>query len=144
MVRFFGCTTRKAFDHQRKFCGPCGEGPVIRIEHCHRSAVSNKARCAFYLIPVKMLLGELPQQAMLDKFGLHDYSPIIEAMKEGIVEGLDRCLEEHQIRFIQAGTYLLLEKLKKLVYRCLFRRVALLHKEQEPAKAAQVPLQTCL
>ncbi|KAK9902673.1 hypothetical protein WJX75_002119 [Coccomyxa subellipsoidea] len=110
------------------------------FEHCHRSAVANKARCAYYLIPVKMLLGELPEQAMLDKFSLHDYSPIVKAMKEGSVEDLDRCLQEHQIRFIQAGTYLLLEKLKNSVYRRLFRRVALLHKEQEPAKAAQVPL----
>ena len=64
----------------------------------------------------------------------------MQAMKEGSVQGLDRCLQEHQIRFIQAGTYLLLEKLKNSVYRRLFRRVALLHKEQEPAKAAQVPL----
>ena len=47
------------------------------FEHCHRTAAANKARCAYYLIPVKMLLGELPQQAMLDKFGLHDYSPIV-------------------------------------------------------------------
>ena len=61
-------------------------------------------------------------------------------MKEGSVEALDKCLQEHQIRFIQAGTYLLLEKLKNSVYRRLFRRVAVLHKEQEPAKAAQVPL----
>lgn len=65
---------------------------------------------------------------------------VVQAMKEGSAEGLDRCLQEHQIRFIQAGTYLLLEKLKNSVYRRLFRRVALLHKEQEPAKAAQVPL----
>jgi hypothetical protein len=65
---------------------------------------------------------------------------VLQAMKEGSVEDLDRCLQEHQIRFIQAGTYLLLEKLKNSVYRRLFRRVALLHKEQEPAKAAQVPL----
>ena len=67
---------------------------------------------------------------------------VLQAMKEGSVEGLDRCLQEHQIRFIQAGTYLLLEKLKNSVYRRLFRKVALLHKEQEPAKAAQVPLCT--
>ena len=49
------------------------------FEHCHRSAVANKARCAYYLIPVKMLLGELPEQAMLDNFSLHDYSPIVKA-----------------------------------------------------------------
>lgn len=40
----------------------------------------------------------------------------------------------------QAGTYLLLEKLKQSVYRRLFKRVALIHRQQEPAKASQVPL----
>jgi len=38
------------------------------------------------------------------------------------------------------GVYLVLEKLKMPAYRRLFRRVALLHAEQEPAKAVQVPL----
>ena len=38
------------------------------------------------------------------------------------------------------GIYLLLEKLRMPVYRRLFKRVALLHKEAEPAKGAQVPL----
>ena len=38
------------------------------------------------------------------------------------------------------GVYLVLEKLKMPAYRRLFRRVALLHADQEPAKAVQVPL----
>jgi hypothetical protein len=38
------------------------------------------------------------------------------------------------------GTYLLLEKLRQAVYRRLLRRVWLIHAEQEPAKAAQIPL----
>ena len=44
----------------------------------------------------------------------------------------DRCRSQ--------GVYLVLEKLKMPAYRRLFRRVALLHAEQEPAKAVQVPL----
>lgn len=64
----------------------------------------------------------------------------LQAIKQGSIEGLNRCLQENQYRFIQAGTYLLLEKLKHAVYRRLFKRVALIHREQEPAKAAHVPL----
>jgi hypothetical protein len=48
------------------------------FDHCPRKAVANKARCAYYLIPVKMLLGELPKQAMLDRFGLQHYGPIVQ------------------------------------------------------------------
>ena len=53
---------------------------------------------------------------------------------------LTRCLQENQWRFIQAGVYLLLEKLKQAVQRRLFKRVALIHREQDPAKAFHVPL----
>lgn len=38
------------------------------------------------------------------------------------------------------GIYLLLEKLKQPTYRRLFKRVQLLHAQQQPAKAVQVPL----
>lgn len=44
----------------------------------------------------------------------------------------------------QAGTYLLLEKLKMAVFRRLFKRVACLHAEQDPEKFAQVPLSASL
>lgn len=41
---------------------------------------------------------------------------------------------------ILQGIYLLLERLKFPVYRRLFKRVQLLHAEENPAKAAQLPL----
>ena len=61
-------------------------------------------------------------------------------MREGNIQQLDRCIRENQFRFIQAGTFLLVEKLKLYVHRRLFKRVALLHREQEPAKAERLPL----
>ena len=53
---------------------------------------------------------------------------------------LDQCLRENQYSLIQAGTFLLIEKLKLFVHRRLFKRVALLHREQEPARAERLPL----
>ena len=48
------------------------------FEHCPRGAEVNKARCAYYLVPARMLLGDLPKQAMLQRFKLHHYVPIVE------------------------------------------------------------------
>ncbi len=53
------------------------------FDHCPRTALANKARCAFYLIPVKMLLGELPKQAMLERFSLQHYGPIVQVRSPG-------------------------------------------------------------
>ena len=61
-------------------------------------------------------------------------------MKEGNLRLLDQCLRENQYSLIQAGTFLLIEKLKLFVHRRLFKRVALLHREQEPARAERLPL----
>ena len=61
-------------------------------------------------------------------------------MKEGNLRLLDQGLRENQYRLIQAGTFLLIEKLKLFVHRRLFKLVALLHREQEPAKAERLPL----
>ena len=63
-----------------------------------------------------------------------------QAMREGSIQRLDSCIREHQFQFIQAGTFLLLEKLKLYVHRRLFKRMALLHREQEPTKAERLPL----
>lgn len=61
--------------------GQAASDLAYAFEHCHRGAAANKARCAYYLIPVKMLLGELPQQAMLAQYGLQHYSPIVEVQR---------------------------------------------------------------
>lgn len=64
----------------------------------------------------------------------------MQAMREGNSQQLDKCIRDNQFRFIQAGTFLLVEKLKLYVHRRLFKRVALLHREQEPAKGERLPL----
>lgn len=48
------------------------------FEHCLRSAQPNKARIAYFLVPVKMLLGVLPSQALLERYGLTIYQPIVQ------------------------------------------------------------------
>ena len=64
----------------------------------------------------------------------------VQAMREGSIQQLDKCIKDNQFRFIQAGTFLLVEKLKLYVHRRLFKRVALLHREQDSTKAERLPL----
>jgi hypothetical protein len=64
----------------------------------------------------------------------------MQAIKQGNIADLNSCLQENQWRFIQAGVYLLLEKLKQSVFRRLLKRVALIHREEDPAKAFHIPL----
>ena len=55
---------------------------------------------------------------------------------EALEEELDAC----QYAAIQAGTFLLLEKLRVLTLRRLLKRTQLLHAALEPGKAHQLPL----
>lgn len=48
------------------------------FSHCPADADANRARCVYYLVPVKMLLGELPSSAMLARYGLLQYAPIVQ------------------------------------------------------------------
>lgn len=111
------------------------------FEHCAgTAAVNNVRRVLRYLIPVKMLLGVLPSEALLSRYGLSEYTPIRAAVAQGDLAGLLAALEANQVRFIQAGTYLLLEKLQLVVVRRLLRKCAKVHAELNPAKAHQMPL----
>lgn len=112
------------------------------LKHCHRSAAANRARILKYLLPVELLLGKLPSPALMHMYteSLGQYAPLIAAIKTGDVAGFNTVMEEQQFRFIAEGTYLLLEKLRQTCYRRLFKLVAIVHAENDPAKASQIPL----
>ncbi|KAG2499740.1 hypothetical protein HYH03_002673 [Edaphochlamys debaryana] len=110
------------------------------FEHCAASSPGNVRRVLRYLIPVKMLLGVLPSPALLTKYGLPEYEPVRRAVAGGDLALLLSSLEANQARFIQCGTYLLLEKLQAVVARRLLRKVAAVNAQMNPAKAHQVPL----
>lgn len=69
-----------------------------------------------------MLRGVLPSDALLDAYQLREYRDIKAAVASGDVAALQRCLDDNQVAFVQAGTYLLLEKLLLATYRRLVRK----------------------
>jgi len=106
------------------------------FETCDRSVVANKRLCLIYLIPVKMLLGEMPQESLLVKYDLKQFLPVMKAVKEGNLDKLNVALEEGEGIFIKWGIFLILEKLKIITYRNLFKKVTLLVKSHQVSISA--------
>lgn len=115
------------------------------LEQCHRSYAFNRRRILEALIPVRLHLGELPTDALLERHGLaRYYSGIVRAMRTGNVAVFNGAMEEHREYFIREGVYLLLERLQMHVYRTLFKRVArILGKAQLPLPTLLTALGAC-
>ncbi|XP_014213857.1 PCI domain-containing protein 2 [Copidosoma floridanum] len=95
------------------------------FQHCHKKSKKNKRLILMYLIPVKMLLGYMPQQKLLRKYNLMEFSDLIEAVKKGDLHSLENVMCRQETFLINAGIYLIVEKLKLIAYRNLFKKVYL-------------------
>ena len=111
------------------------------FEHCHKSSLANKRQILTYLIPVKMLLGHMPTLGVLQKYDLMQFQDVVQAVKQGNLLKLNEALEANEKFFIKAGIYLILEKLKIITYRNLFKKAAVLMKtHQIPVEAFFIAL----
>ncbi|KAM7541182.1 hypothetical protein Aperf_G00000029784 [Anoplocephala perfoliata] len=113
---------RKAmFDGDLKLANEC---LTFAFERCLASNKTNKRLVLIYLIPVRMLLGILPKSGLLHKYDLTEFDGISAAVKCGNLQKLHEELEKNETFFISCGIYLILEKLKMITYRNLFKRIA--------------------
>lgn len=112
---------RKAmFDNDYK---SADEYLTFALQHCHKKSRKNKRLILTYLIPVKMLLGYMPKQSLLKKYNLLEFYDLIEAVKKGNIQSLDEVMKVQESFLINAGIYLIVEKLKLIAYRNLFKKV---------------------
>lgn len=130
---------RKAmFDSDFK---PAEEYLSYSFDHCHRSSQKNKRMILIYLLPVKMLLGHMPTLQLLRKYDLMQFSDVTKGVREGNLLLLNEALSKHETFFIRCGIFLILEKLKIITYRNLFKKVyLLLQTHQLPLEAFLVAL----
>ncbi|XP_002128926.2 PCI domain-containing protein 2 [Ciona intestinalis] len=91
--------------------------------NCHSSCKKNLRMVLIYLIPVKMLLGRLPTLELLHQHDLNQFADIVRAVRTGHVQLLNEALIKNETFYIQTGVYLILEKLRAITYRTLFKRV---------------------
>jgi len=108
------------------------------FQKCDVTVRSNKRLILIYLIPVKMLLGHMPTKALLEKFDLMQFHGVVEAVKQGNLLKLNDALDANEKFFIRCGIFLILEKLKIITYRNLFKKVSLI------MKTHQIPLSAFL
>ena len=87
------------------------------FEKCHIKSKANKRSILIYLIPVKMLLGHMPQTSLLQKYDLMQFKEVVAAVKQCNLLRLNKALEANEKFFIKSGIYLILEKLKIITYR---------------------------
>lgn len=93
------------------------------FNHCHKRFPKNKRLILIYLIPVKMLLGNMPKREILQKYDVLQFHELACALKEGNISKFDEVIQRHESFFIKYGIYLIVEKLKIIGYRNLFKRV---------------------
>ena len=65
----------------------------------------------------------MPQESLLAKYGLLQFSEVVRAVTEGNPRRLSDAMTAHQAFFIRCGIYLILEKLRTITYRNLFKKV---------------------
>ncbi|XP_033223134.1 PCI domain-containing protein 2 [Belonocnema kinseyi] len=111
---------------------------TFAFEHCHKQSIKNKRLILTYLVPVKMLLGHMPKKYALEKYNLMQFWELMEAVKKGDLRSLEDVMNKHETFFIGAGIYLIVEKLKTIAYRNLFKKVYLV------LKTHQIPIASLL
>lgn len=130
---------RKAmFDSDYKMADQC---LTYAFENCHKLSKKNKRLILIYLVPVKMLLGYIPSKQVLEKYDIVQFWELVRAVCQGDLKLFDEIMEKHETFFIKCGIYLIVEKLKIIAYRNLFRKVYLiLNTHQIPVEALQAAL----
>lgn len=78
-----------------------------------------------YLIPLRLLRGQLPSTSLLHHYPrLRDlYAPFISALRAGDVKAYDAALEYAEVRLVDMGVWLAVERAREICMRCLFKKV---------------------
>ncbi|XXG57070.1 hypothetical protein AAC387_Pa03g4317 [Persea americana] len=111
------------------------------LKHCSPQSEANIRMILKYLVPVKLSIGILPTEWLLEKYNLVEYTDVVHALKRGDLRLLRHALQEHEDRFLRSGVYLVLEKLELQVYQRLVKKIYIIQKQRDPSKAHQVKLE---
>ncbi|KAK1876302.1 PCI domain containing protein 2 [Dissostichus eleginoides] len=86
--------------------------------------------------------GHMPSHQLLRKYDLMQFADVTKGVSEGNLLLLNEALNKHETFFIRCGIFLILEKLKIITYRNLFKKVyLLLRTHQLPLASFLVSLQ---
>ncbi|CCD65746.1 PCI domain-containing protein 2 homolog [Caenorhabditis elegans] len=107
---------------------------LYAFRNCPADSMSNKRKILIYLIPVKMFLGHMPTSQLLHEYRLDEFQDVVAGVKDGNLAQLDGALAANEAFFIKCGIFLMLEKLRMITFRTLFKKVS------QIVGTAQIPL----
>ena len=114
---------------------------TFAFHECPSHSFKNKRLILIFLVPVKMILGHMPKETALVKYQLTAFIPLMKAIKEGNLKAFDQALDQEKDFFWKFGIYLILEKLRVIIYRNIFKKVCLLlNSHQIPIQSIKVAL----
>ncbi|CAG7733271.1 unnamed protein product [Allacma fusca] len=107
-----------------------------------KHSLENKRKILTYLVPVKMFLGWMPTKEALEKYDLTEFYEVADALKVGNIRRFNNALRKYERKFIVSGVYLILEKLRMILYRNLLKKTCLIYaKTQIPIAVMQAAMQ---
>ncbi len=75
------------------------------------------------LVPIEMCQGIMPTAVLGSRYGLHELADLGRAVVTGNLRLFNQLFESNKAVYIRLGVYLVLEQLKTIVYRNLFKRI---------------------
>lgn len=82
-----------------------------------------QGRVTRYLVPLNILFGDFPEAKFLEEHKLPEYVSIAKACQSGDLVLFEKALAENEEIFLKTSIYLVMEKLKNVVYRNFFQNV---------------------
>eukprot|EP00826_Nyctotherus_ovalis_P061716 TRINITY_DN8808_c0_g1_i1.p1 TRINITY_DN8808_c0_g1~~TRINITY_DN8808_c0_g1_i1.p1 ORF type:complete len:208 (-),score=47.67 TRINITY_DN8808_c0_g1_i1:91-714(-) len=95
-------------------------------KHCNKKAIGNKMLIMRYLIPLKLRKGIYPLEELLEKYKLIEYIEISKAIRTGNVLKFNQELEYYEQQYVARGLYLVIDKLRYMTYRNLFKKALMM------------------
>ena len=92
------------------------------LAHCPKNCFKNRLLIVRYMTPVKLMVGIYPEEKLLKKYRLKEYINISKATRSGDIRGFNEELERYEELYISKGVYLVMEKLRYVTYRNLFKK----------------------
>jgi len=113
---------------------------MYALEHCDPQKEANIRMILKFLIPVKLSLGVLPKEWLLQRYNLLEYIDVVRALRRGDLRLLRHALLNHEDEFLRSGVYLVLEKLELQVYQRLIKKIYIIQKQKDASRAHQVKM----
>ena len=64
----------------------------------------------------------MPTKEALEKYDLTEFYEVADALKVGHIRRFNNALQTYERKFISSGVYLILEKLRMILYRNLLKK----------------------